>query len=86
MALDRWFLFTVRDTTDNSTWYYMEPTKLSQDDAYITTYPWIVDGVLCSIAPFLLLLILNARLIWEVRKSTQYIQVLHPGPLCSNII
>ena len=65
---------SVQDV-DNSSLYYMMPAELSQNDHYITFYPWIVDGVLCSVAPFLLLLVLNARLIWEVRKSTQYIQV-----------
>ena len=60
---------------DGSYIYYTTPTELSQNDHYITLYPWIVDGVICSILPFLLLVVLNARLIWEVRKSTQYIQV-----------
>jgi thyrotropin-releasing hormone receptor len=37
-------------------------------------FPWVVDGFLMSILPFLLLVILNVRLIWEVRKSTRYMQ------------
>ncbi len=73
----------VVDSTDNSTLYYMEPAALSQDDHYIRWYPWMVDGLLCSVLPFLLLLILNARLIWEVRKSTQYIQVSYSASVWS---
>ena len=70
------YLVLITDPdTDGSYIYYMMPTELSQNDHYITLYPWIVDGVVCSILPFLLLVVLNARLIWEVRKSTQYIQV-----------
>ena len=70
------YLVLISDEdTDGSFIYYMMPTELSQNDHYITLYPWIVDGVICSILPFLLLVVLNARLIWEVRKSTQYIQV-----------
>ena len=37
-------------------------------------YPWFVDGAICSIIPFLLLLVLNVRLIWEVKKSSKYIK------------
>ena len=62
------------DTSTNRTVVYHEATELSYDSVYTTVYPWVVDGVLASIVPFLLLLILNVRLIWEVRKSTQYIQ------------
>ena len=70
------YLVLITDPdTDGSYIYYMMPTELSQNDHYITLYPWIVDGVICSILPFILLVVLNARLIWEVRKSTQYIQV-----------
>ncbi len=65
---------TVYDHNTNLSWSYAEATTLSYNHYYQTIYPWLVDGVFASILPFLLLLILNARLIWEVRKSTQYIQ------------
>ena len=67
-------IVTVRDSMSNTSWTYMEPTDLSEDVNYITLYPWIIEGVVTSMLPFLLLVILNIRLIWEVRKSTQYLK------------
>ena len=64
----------VVDPSTNSSLAYIESTDLSFNEHYMTIYPWVVDGIITSIVPFLSLLVLNARLIWEVRKSTQYIQ------------
>ena len=66
----------MRNPQDNSTLYYIDETPLATDKDYMTYYPWIIDGCLASILPFILLLVLNARLIMEVRKSTQYLQVI----------
>jgi len=62
------------DTNSNITWTFHQARPLADDFHYNTVYPWMVDGVLASIVPFLLLLCLNARLIFEVRKSTQYLK------------
>ena len=53
---------------------YLEETELAYNENYNIIYPWIVDGFLTSIIPFLLLLLLNGRLIWEVHKSSQYLK------------
>ena len=65
---------TAFNPETNQTVIYHEQTSLSFNEDYMAVYPWLVDGVLSSILPFLLLLVLNVRLIWEVRKSTLYIQ------------
>lgn len=65
---------SATDTTTNQTIIYHEPTDLSFNEMYMTVYPWLVDGILSSVIPFVLLVSLNVRLIWEVRKSTQYIK------------
>lgn len=54
--------------------YYITLTDFALSHHYQTVYHWIVDVVFTTILPFLFLLILNFRLIWEVRKSTAYIQ------------
>jgi hypothetical protein len=56
---------------------YIESTSLAYDSTYIAVYPWIVDGVVTSLAPFLLLVVLNASLVREVRRSTRYLQRMH---------
>ena len=61
-------------TLNNSTVTYIEGSALSTNHHYIVWYPWIVDGALTSMIPFLLLLILNIRLILEVRSSSRYLQ------------
>ncbi|XP_041349882.1 sex peptide receptor-like [Gigantopelta aegis] len=44
-------------------------------DAYDTgLYSWIVDGILTAILPFSILLVLNLRLILEIRKSSRYLR------------
>ena len=65
---------SVYNPLTNKTVVYMDQTELAYNVKYNIIYPWLIDGLLASILPFILLLILNARLIWEVRKSTQYIQ------------
>ena len=67
-------LVTAYNPVTNKTVVYVDQTELAYNNNYTMVYPWLVDGFLASILPFLLLLILNARLIWEVRKSTKYIQ------------
>ena len=67
-------IVSVYDRLTNTTMTYVEPTKLSYDRTYMIVYPWVIDGVVTSILPFMLLLVLNARLVYEVRKSTRYIQ------------
>ena len=65
---------TTRDAATNASFAYIYSSEFSFDEQYMTIYPWVVDGVITSIVPFLSLLVLNARLIWEVRKSTKYIK------------
>ena len=65
---------TLYDPITNSTLSYMEVTDFSTNEHYITLYPWIIDVFLTSMIPCLLLIILNVKLIWEVKKSTQYLQ------------
>jgi hypothetical protein len=67
----------VRDPFDptNSTYVVsMDWTSLAHDPSYVTVYPWMVDGVLTSILPFIGLLVLNASLVREVHRSTSYLQ------------
>ena len=77
LRLPNFWEYTVTshvDQTTNLTWTFKQSTEFAYDHHYVTIYPWIVDGVMASMLPFLLLLFLNTRLIWEVRKSTQYLQ------------
>ena len=73
----------------NKTLIYPVPSEMAQDYRYYGVYPWIVDVVIMSLIPFVLLLVLNVCLIWEVRKSTAYIQqnlmVVH-GPNNQNAV
>lgn len=64
----------VFDPSTNTTFSYMTQTKFSLSNGYQKVYPWIVDVLLTTMLPFLFLLVLNVRLIWEVKKSTAYIQ------------
>ena len=77
---------TITHSSLNHSLTYIEGSALSTDGHYIVLYPWVVDGILTSILPFLILVYLNSRLVWEVRKSTQYLQrnqMLSP-PACSD--
>ena len=67
-------IVSIYDRLTNTTMTYVEPTKLSYDRTYMIVYPWVIDGVVTSILPFILLFVLNLRLVYEVRKSTRYIQ------------
>jgi thyrotropin-releasing hormone receptor len=67
-------IVTVYDTTMNSTLAYMEVTDFSVNEHYMVLYPWIIDVIITSMIPFLLLILLNVKLIWEVKKSTQYLR------------
>ena len=62
------------DPDTNTSITYVTTTSLNTNPTYQRIYPWVVNGFLMSIIPFLMLLILNVRLIWEVRKSTRYLQ------------
>ncbi|ELT94998.1 hypothetical protein CAPTEDRAFT_215199 [Capitella teleta] len=62
------------DTLSNTSISYTKSTELASNVHYLRINPWVVDGILMSILPFILLLVLNVRLIWEVRKSTRYLQ------------
>ncbi len=65
---------TYADPLTNTSLTFIMETDFAYDPNYMTVYPWFMDGVVASMLPFILLLMLNVRLIWEVRKSTQYIQ------------
>ena len=65
---------TVNDSLSNDSLSYIEGSELSMDTDYIIWYPWMIDGVMTSILPFLLLVFFNGKLVWEVRRSTQYLQ------------
>lgn len=64
------------DPTNRTHAAYMEQTELVDDPGYVSVYPWIVDGTLTSIVPFVLLVVLNASLVREVHRSTRYLQRL----------
>lgn len=53
--------------------YSVEDTRLSLDETYMAVYPVVVDGILASIVPFVMLLLLNVLLMVEVRRSTRYL-------------
>jgi len=64
-----------RDPADNNrSVAYVDSTELAFDDVYIRLYPWLIDGALASIVPFVALLVLNVSLLREVRRSTRYLQ------------
>ncbi|XP_062584067.1 probable G-protein coupled receptor 139 [Saccostrea cucullata] len=48
-------------------WLFVDPKEKE-------IYRWVVDCTLSAILPFLFLLILNTRLIYEIRASTRYIR------------
>jgi hypothetical protein len=69
------FAYRYRDPwAGNVTVHYIESTEFAFDHHYVTVYPWVVDGLLASMAPFVALLVLNASLVREVRRSTRYLQ------------
>lgn len=53
---------------------YMQPTWLGTNMEYHAIYDWIIDGILTTILPFLALVILNCRLIFEIHKSNKYLK------------
>jgi len=58
-----------RDPGDNNrSVAYVEMTELAYDPVYVRLYPWLVDGALASIVPFVALLVLNVSLLLR-RKS-----------------
>ena len=59
---------------DNRSVAYVEMTELAFDPVYIRLYPWLIDGALASVVPFVALLFLNVSLLREVRRSTRYLQ------------
>jgi len=64
-----------RDPSDNNrSVAYVEMTELAFDDVYIRLYPWLIDGALASVVPFVALLVLNVSLVREVHRSTRYLQ------------
>jgi len=63
-----------RDPTDNRSVASVAMTQLAFNDVYIRLYPWLIDGALASVVPFLALLVLNVSLVREVRRSTRYLQ------------
>ena len=67
-------VITLYDHVTNRSIVYMDSSAMHDNAAYRDVYPWIVDGLLSSILPFLLLLVLNVCLIVEVRKSSKYIK------------
>ena len=60
------------DPSINTTLYYVQATDLSVNKVYLTISHVVVNAILTSALPFLLLTILNILLIREVRKSTEY--------------
>lgn len=61
------------DPDTNKTIYYPEDTELCDNPLY-TTYLVLVDALLVSVLPFILLVVLNVLLIVQVRSSTKYLQ------------
>lgn len=61
------------DPITNSTIYYMESTELCENRLYMTVYPVLVDALLVSVVPFVLLVVMNALLVSQVRRSTKYL-------------
>jgi len=61
-------------TSNNRSVAYVEMTELAFNYVYVRLYPWLVDAVLASVVPFVALLVLNASLVREVRRSTHYLQ------------
>lgn len=60
--------------TDNRSVAYVELTDLAVDHIYVRLYPWLIDCGLASVLPFLTLVVLNASLVREVRRSSHYLQ------------
>lgn len=54
--------------------YNLHMTSVSNNKLYMIIYAWVLEGLLGVIIPFLLILGLNTRLIYEIHKSTKYLQ------------
>ncbi|CAE1318079.1 unnamed protein product [Acanthosepion pharaonis] len=54
--------------------YNLHMTSVSNNKLYMIIYAWVLEGLLGVILPFLLILGLNTRLIYEIHKSTKYLQ------------
>ena len=62
---------TFFDPSTNTSLTYLMTTRFAMNEHYVRVYPWVVDCVLMSIIPFILLVVHNMRLIEEVRRSTR---------------
>jgi hypothetical protein len=59
---------------DNNTLLELKVNPMTDNDHYLAAYAWIVDFFITAVLPFVLLSVLNIRLIYEVRKSTLYMK------------
>ncbi|XP_014787772.1 sex peptide receptor-related protein 2 [Octopus bimaculoides] len=58
----------------NETEYTLHQTLLSGEILFTIIYGWVLEGLSGVIVPFVLILVLNSRLIYEIHKSTQYLK------------
>ncbi|XP_029653079.1 sex peptide receptor-like [Octopus sinensis] len=61
-------------TEFNESEYTLHHTQLSGDVLFTIIYGWVFEGLIGVIIPFVLILVLNSRLIYEIHKSTQYLK------------
>ncbi|XP_064631850.1 sex peptide receptor-like isoform X2 [Lineus longissimus] len=65
---------TIETDVNNKTSMRLEVNQVMDNNHYLAAYGWIVDFFITAVLPFLLLSVLNIRLIYEVRKSTLYMK------------
>ena len=71
ITIPSWFRYQatrVFDTQLNVTCYIPEPTKLGQNQAFMRPYTWI-QNLFRSIVPLVVLIILNVKIINELRRE-----------------
>ncbi|GAB1608907.1 sex peptide receptor-related protein 2, partial [Argonauta hians] len=58
----------------NETEYSLHQTFLSGEKLFRIIYAWVLEGLIGVIVPFILILVLNSRLMYEIHKSTRYLK------------
>lgn len=58
----------------NETEYSLHHTALSEEILFTIIYGWVLEGLIGVIIPFVLILVLNSRLIYAIHQSTKYLK------------
>ncbi|CAH1783894.1 unnamed protein product [Owenia fusiformis] len=67
-------IMTEVDPLTNITFVHVKNTELFDNATYMVIYTSIIDGLLFTVLPFILLVVLNVYLICEVRRSSSFLR------------